>query len=48
MYPCELNMLTDGVGDDLPSLRYGIDLYFLSVLDELAHDHRMLLRYVCR
>ena len=37
MHPCELEMLADGVGDDLAALGYGVNLDFLSVLDELAH-----------
>lgn len=44
MHPCELDMLADGVGDDLTTLGYGIDLDFLSVLDELAHYDGVLLR----
>ena len=48
MHPCELDMLTDGVGYDFTALSYGVDLDLLSVLDELAYDHRVLLRHVGR
>ena len=37
-------MLADGVGDDLTTLCYSIDLDFLSMLDELAYHDGMLLR----
>ena len=46
MYPSELDMLADGVGDDLATLGYGVDLDFLSVLDELAHHDGVLLRNI--
>ena len=40
----ELDMLTDRIGDDLATLCDVIDLYLLGVLDELAHDDRVLFR----
>ena len=46
MHPCELDMLADGVGDDLAALGYGVNLDFLSVLDELAHHDGVLLRNI--
>ena len=46
MHPCELDMLADGVGDDLAALGYGVDLDFLSMLDELAHHDGVLLGYI--
>ena len=48
MYAGKLYMLADSIRDDFPILRYGIHFHFLGMLYELAHDYRMLLRYVCR
>ena len=43
MHPSELDMLADGVGDDLATLSYGVNLDFLSVLNELAYHDGVLL-----
>ena len=46
MYTGKLDVLTDGVGDNLAILGHGIHLYLLGVLDEAAHHYGVLLRYV--
>ncbi len=37
-----------GIGDDLTVLCHGIHLHLLGVFHELAYDHRVLLRHICR
>ena len=38
-----LDVLGDGIGDDLSPVGYGIEFYFLGPLVEFAHNYRMLL-----
>ena len=43
MHTGELDMLANGISNNLSALCHGINLYLLSMLYELTHHNRMLL-----
>ena len=48
MHAGELDMLADGIGDNLAVTRHGIHFHLLGVLQELADDNRVFMRYIRR
>ena len=46
MNTSKLDMLRDGISQNLPILSHCIHLYLLGMFDKLRHDDRMILRHV--
>ena len=42
----KLDVLADGIGDNLTVLGHGIHLHLLGMLNELAHHHGMVFRHI--